>query len=172
MTRLLAFTVAALATGLTPVLAADTSSPSTPPTANTVSPDASKEATVPPSGSADTSGGATEQSSSPPSASSTGKMGEQGSSAPSAESPSGKMSETPDQTNPNPTVPSSGNATPTREYYVQQEVATQECNLGQKKPDGTKEVMIGNAYATKEEAVAARKAAPECQGHFDKPEGQ
>jgi hypothetical protein len=109
MTRLLAFTVAALAMGLTPVLAADTSSPPTPPTANTVSPDASKAATVPPSGSADTSGGATEQSSSPPSAGSTmGKMGEQGSSAPSAGSPSGKMSETPDQTTPNPTAPSSG----------------------------------------------------------------
>ena len=83
MTRLLAFAVVALGMGLTPVLAADTSSPTTPPTESNVPPDASKAATNPPSGSADTSGGATEQSSSPPSAGSTmGKMGEESSSPP------------------------------------------------------------------------------------------
>jgi hypothetical protein len=81
MTRLLAITATALAMGLAPVLAAEPSSPSTPPTAITVSPEASKSATTPPSGSADTSGGATEQSSSSPSAGSTmGKMGEEPSS--------------------------------------------------------------------------------------------
>ena len=85
MTRLLVFTVVALGMGLTPVLAADTSSPTTPPTESNVPPDASKAATNPPSGSADTSGGATEQSSSPPSAGSTmGKMGEESSSPPNS----------------------------------------------------------------------------------------
>ena len=75
MTRLLAFTIAAIAMGLAPVLAADQ-----PPTESNVSPEASQSATTPSSGSADTSGGATEQSSSPPSAGSTmGKMGEQNS---------------------------------------------------------------------------------------------
>jgi hypothetical protein len=104
MTRLLAITVTALAMGLVPAMATENSSPPTqPPTANTVSPEASKSATVPPSGSADTSGGATEQSSSPPSAGSTmGKMGEKSSSSPSAPSTSGKMGET-----PNPTAPGS-----------------------------------------------------------------
>jgi len=99
MTRLLIIT-AALAMGVAPVLAAETSPPNQPPTAGTVSPEASKSATVPPSGSADTSGGAAEQSSSPPSAGSTmGKVGEKSSSSPST--PSSKMGET-----PNPTAPS------------------------------------------------------------------
>jgi hypothetical protein len=109
MTRLLVFMVVALATGVIPVLAADTATQTTPPTENNVPPEASKSATVPPSGGADTSGGATEQSASPPSAGSTmGKMGEQSSSPPSAPSPSGKMGETPTETTPNPTAPSSG----------------------------------------------------------------
>jgi hypothetical protein len=109
MTRLLAFRVVALATGLMPVLAADTSTQTTSPTENNVPPEASKSATVPPSGGADTSGGATEQSSSPPSAGSTmGKMGEQSSSPPSAASPGAKMGETPTETTPHPTAPSSG----------------------------------------------------------------
>jgi hypothetical protein len=95
MTRLLAITVTALALGLAPAMAAETSSPPTkPPTANAVPPEASKSATMPQSGKADTSGGAAEQSSSPPTAGSTmGKMGAQG-------SPSGG------QTTPNPTAPS------------------------------------------------------------------
>ncbi len=81
MTRLLAITVTALAMGLAPAMATESSSPTTkPPTANTVSPEASKSATMPQSGSADTSGGATEHGSSPPSAGSTmGKMGEKSS---------------------------------------------------------------------------------------------
>ena len=58
MTRLLAIIVTALAMGLVPASATESSSPTTPPTASTVSPEASKSATVPPSGSADTSGGA------------------------------------------------------------------------------------------------------------------
>ena len=112
MTRLLAFMVVALATGLMPVLAADTSTQ--PPTANTTSPEASQSATVPPSGSADTSGGATEQSSSPPSAGSTmGKMGAQGSTngGQTTPNPSSKMgaqgSTSGGQTTPNPTAPGS-----------------------------------------------------------------
>jgi hypothetical protein len=109
MIRLLVFTVVALGMGLTPVLAADTSSPTTPPTESNVPPDASKAATNPPSGSADTSGGATEQSSSPPSAGSTmGKMGEESSSPPDSASTSGKMGAPADNPTPNPTAPSSG----------------------------------------------------------------
>jgi hypothetical protein len=96
MTRLFAITVAALALGLVPAMAMENSSQNRPPTASTVSPDASKSATIPQSGSADTSGGAAEQSSSPPLAGSTtsNKMGAQGSSQSS-------------QTTPNPTAPSS-----------------------------------------------------------------
>jgi hypothetical protein len=95
MTRLLAITVIALALGLAPAMAAETSSPpAKPPTANTVPPEASKSATIPQSGSADTSGGATEQSASPPAAGSTmGKTSKQSSSTPSG------------QTTPNPTAP-------------------------------------------------------------------
>ena len=90
MTRLLACTAVALAMGLTPVLAADTST----------QPEASQSATTPSSGSADTSGAATDQSS-------MGKMGEQNSNVPSAASSSAKM--TPGGTPaPNPTAPSSG----------------------------------------------------------------
>ena len=89
MTRLLAITVTALAMGLAPAMATESSSPTS------HRPEASKSATMPQSGSADTSGGATEQSSSPPSAGSTmGKMGEK-SSPPSSE-----------QSTPNPTAPS------------------------------------------------------------------
>jgi hypothetical protein len=96
MTRLLAIAATVLALGLAPAMATENSSqPTKPPTANTISPEASKSATMPSSGSADTSGGATEQSSSPPSAGSTmGKTSQQSS------SPSG-------QTTPNPTAPSS-----------------------------------------------------------------
>ena len=74
MIRVLAFTALVLSMGIAPVLAQDTSNK--PPTASTISPEASKSATVPPSGSPDTSGGAAEQSSSPPSAGST--MGKEG----------------------------------------------------------------------------------------------
>ena len=52
MTRLLSFILVILAAGISPVLAAEPSSESTPPTANTGSPD--------------TSGGVTEQTESPP----------------------------------------------------------------------------------------------------------
>jgi hypothetical protein len=55
---------------------------------------------------------------------------------------------------------------PGGQFYIQQNTSTKECDIGQTQPDGTKEVMIGTTYSTKAEAVEARKAAPECQGHF------
>ena len=46
------------------------------------------------------------------------------------------------------------------EFYVAKDPATQTCEIVSEKPDGTKLVMLGTqAYATKEAAKAARKAA-------------
>ena len=46
------------------------------------------------------------------------------------------------------------------EFYVAKDTSTQVCEITEKKPDGTKLVMVGTkAYATKDEAKAARKAA-------------
>jgi hypothetical protein len=53
-----------------------------------------------------------------------------------------------------------------KQYYVQQNTETKECDIGSKKPDGVKIVAVGPAYATQEEAIEARKTAPECKGHF------
>jgi hypothetical protein len=64
MKRLLTSTATALLLGLTPALAAESS---TLPAQPGVSPDASKQANVPGQGKADTSGGAAEQSSANPS---------------------------------------------------------------------------------------------------------
>jgi hypothetical protein len=60
-----------------------------------------------------------------------------------------------------PAAPTSG-----KQYYVQQNTETKECDIGSKKPDGQKIVAVGPAYATQEEAIEARKTAPECKGHF------
>jgi hypothetical protein len=50
------------------------------------------------------------------------------------------------------------------EYYVVQDQTTKECEVGKYKPDGQTWVIVGTgAYATKEEAKAARKAAAECK---------
>ena len=50
------------------------------------------------------------------------------------------------------------------EYYVVQDQATKECEVGKYKPDGQTWVLVDTkAYATKEEAKAARKAAAECK---------
>jgi hypothetical protein len=92
MTRLLSFILVALAAGISPVLAAEPSSASTPPTANTGSPDTSS---------------ATEQQSPPSAGSKMGKMGEKNLFPPSTPSASEKMG-TPTQTAPNPAAPSSG----------------------------------------------------------------
>jgi hypothetical protein len=95
MTRFLSFILVALAAGISPVLATEPSLQSTPPAANTGSPDTS-------------SGGATEQTEPSPSATSkTGKMGEKNLFPPSTPSTSEKMG-TPTQTTPNPAAPSSG----------------------------------------------------------------
>ena len=94
MTRFLSFILVALAASISPVLAAEPSSESTPPTSNTGSPD--------------TSGSATDQTESPPPATSKmGKMGEKNLFPPSTPSTSEKMG-TPTQTTPNPAAPSSG----------------------------------------------------------------
>jgi len=50
------------------------------------------------------------------------------------------------------------------EYYVVQNQTTKECEVGAYKPDGQTWVIVGTgAYATKDEAKAARKAAAECK---------
>jgi hypothetical protein len=49
------------------------------------------------------------------------------------------------------------------EFYVGQEPETKRCKIVTEKPDGQTMIMIGtDAYATKEEAKAAKKAAAEC----------
>ncbi len=49
------------------------------------------------------------------------------------------------------------------EWYVVQNTATKKCDKTRKKPDGKDLVMIGNPYATKDEAKAALNTAPECK---------
>lgn len=50
------------------------------------------------------------------------------------------------------------------EYYVAQNASDKKCEVTETKPDGTSVMMIGTAaYATKEEADAAMKAAAECK---------
>ena len=49
------------------------------------------------------------------------------------------------------------------EFYVAQDPSTKKCKIVEEKPDGNAMVMIGTeAYATKDEAKAARRAAAEC----------
>ena len=49
------------------------------------------------------------------------------------------------------------------EYYVGQEPDSKKCKVVTEKPDGKSMIMIGtDAYATKAEAKAAKKAAAEC----------
>ena len=49
------------------------------------------------------------------------------------------------------------------EYYVAQKAGGGACSVVTKKPDGTKEMMIGTAYyKTKADAEAALKVAAEC----------
>jgi len=45
------------------------------------------------------------------------------------------------------------------EFYLVKDPTTQECDIATEKPDGTKLVMVGKTYATKEDAKAAKKAA-------------
>jgi len=50
------------------------------------------------------------------------------------------------------------------QYYVVQKAGGGACSVVTKKPDGTKEMMIGAAaYKTHAEAEAALKAAAECK---------
>jgi hypothetical protein len=50
------------------------------------------------------------------------------------------------------------------EYYVVQDPTTKKCSVVKEKPDGKTMVMVGTeAYATKEEAKAAKKANADCK---------
>jgi hypothetical protein len=52
-----------------------------------------------------------------------------------------------------------------QQFYVTQEATTKHCEIGPEKPDGVKKIMLGaGPYATRAEAKAAKKAAPECKG--------
>jgi hypothetical protein len=54
------------------------------------------------------------------------------------------------------------------EYYVAQDPTTKRCNVTREKPDGKASVMVGTAYATKEDAKAAKKANPDCKKREEK----
>jgi hypothetical protein len=62
------------------------------------------------------------------------------------------------------------------EFYVAKDATTQVCEITEKKPDGTKVVMVGTeAYPTKDEAKAAKKAAKragECKKEKQASEGK
>ena len=50
------------------------------------------------------------------------------------------------------------------EFFVAQDATSKKCEVVDAKPDGTHQIMIGTqSYATKVEAKAAKKAAPECK---------
>lgn len=49
------------------------------------------------------------------------------------------------------------------EFYVAQDPTTKKCKVVEEKPDGKSMVTIGaGAYATRDEAKAAKRAAAEC----------
>jgi hypothetical protein len=50
------------------------------------------------------------------------------------------------------------------EFYVVQDPTTKKCKIVEEKPDGKTMVMVSTeAYATKEEAKAAKKANADCK---------
>jgi len=54
------------------------------------------------------------------------------------------------------------------EFYVAQNPSTKDCKIVNTKPDGTTMTMVGpSSYVTREEAKAAKKAAPECRKAID-----
>ena len=51
------------------------------------------------------------------------------------------------------------------QFYVVMKSTTKTCHIIRIPPDGKKRVLVGGtSYPTKEEAIAAEKTAPECQG--------
>ncbi|HEX2446949.1 MAG TPA: hypothetical protein VHK26_02025 [Methyloceanibacter sp.] len=49
------------------------------------------------------------------------------------------------------------------QYYVAQNPTTHKCSVVSKKPDGTKEIMLGtDGFKTKSEAHSAMKGMSEC----------
>lgn len=49
-------------------------------------------------------------------------------------------------------------------YYVGQDAATKKCSVSDKKPDGTKVMMVGKtSFKTKAEAETAMKADKDCK---------
>ena len=58
------------------------------------------------------------------------------------------------------------------EYYLAKDPTTQACSITPRKPDGKTLIMLGtSAYATEEEAKAAKKAAKKA-GECKKPDKQ
>ena len=50
------------------------------------------------------------------------------------------------------------------EFYLTLNTSTKKCHIDSEKPDGTTRVMVGTStYPTREDAKAAKEAAPECQ---------
>ena len=49
------------------------------------------------------------------------------------------------------------------DYYVIKDMTSKKCSVSNKKPDGTKTMMIGMAYKTKAEADKGLKASAECK---------
>jgi hypothetical protein len=50
------------------------------------------------------------------------------------------------------------------EFYVFQDSETKKCKIATERPDGVKKIMIGtSSYTTREQAKAAKHAAPECK---------
>ncbi len=60
-------------------------------------------------------------------------------------------------------VASASTAMAAQEFYVAQDPKKKGCEIEHQKPDGVAKIMIGTAsYATRAEAKAAKRAAPEC----------
>ena len=56
-----------------------------------------------------------------------------------------------------------------QEFFVAQDAKTKGCEIMHQKPDGVGKIMIGtSSYATRPEAKAAKKAAPECSAEGKK----
>jgi hypothetical protein len=50
------------------------------------------------------------------------------------------------------------------EHYLVQDLTKKKCRIVETKPDGETLVMVGTGpYATREEAIAAKKAAADCE---------
>lgn len=48
------------------------------------------------------------------------------------------------------------------EFYLAQDPESKKCKIVETKPDGTTKIQVGEVYATREEAKAAKQALAEC----------